>query len=219
MGEIYRVHDFPDEAAWLAGRMNGIGGSDASAVVGMNPYKTNIELFEEKTGRRIPEDISEKPYVIYGKQAEEYIRELFRLDYPEYQVEHHDFRILQSLSHPFMQASLDGELTDQEGRRGILEIKTTNILQSMQYEKWKDRIPDNYYIQVLHYLLVTGYDFVVLRAHLVSEWGRDRRTTVKHYFIEREEVREDLDMLLKEEKKFWAYVESGRKPPLILPDV
>ena len=219
MGEIYRIHDFPDNAAWLAGRMNGIGGSDASAVVGMNPYKTNIELFEEKTGRRIPEDISEKPYVIYGKRAEEYIRELFRLDYPEYQVEHHDFRILQSLSHPFMQASLDGELTDQEGRRGILEIKTTNILQSMQYEKWKDRIPHNYYIQVLHYLLVTGYDFVVLRAHLVSEWGRDRRTTVKHYFIEREEVREDLDMLLKEEKKFWAYVESGRKPPLILPDV
>ena len=219
MEAAYRIYDFHNEQEWLSGRMNGIGGSDASAVVGMNPYKTNIELFEEKTGRRIPEDISEKPYVIYGKQAEEYIRELFRLDYPEYQVEHHDFRILQSLSHPFMQASLDGELTDQEGRRGILEIKTTNILQSMQYEKWKDRIPDNYYIQVLHYLLVTGYDFVVLRAHLVSEWGRDRRTTVKHYFIEREEVREDLDMLLKEEKKFWAYVESGRKPPLILPDV
>ena len=157
--------------------------------------------------------------MIYGKKAEEYIRELFRLDYPEYQVEHHEFRILQSLSHPFMQASLDGELTDQEGRRGILEIKTTNILQSMQYEKWKDRIPDNYYIQVLHYLLVTGYEFVVLRAHLVSEWGQDKRTTVKHYFIEREEVREDLDMLLEEEKKFWAYVESGRKPPLILPEI
>ena len=219
MGEIYRVHDFPDESAWLSGRLNGIGGSDASAVVGMNPYKTNIELFEEKTSRRITEDISEKPYVIYGKRAEEHIRELFRLDYPEYQVEHHEFRILQSLSYPFMQASLDGELTDREGRRGILEIKTTNILQSMQYEKWKDRIPDNYYIQVLHYLLVTGYAFVVLRAHLVSDWGRDRRTTVKHYFIEREEVQEDLDMLLSEEKKFWAYVESGRKPPLILPEI
>ena len=53
-----------------------------------------------------------------------------------------------------MQASLDGELVDQDGRKGILEIKTTNILQSMQYEKWKDRIPDNYYIQVLHYLLL-----------------------------------------------------------------
>lgn len=216
---LYKIYDFPDEDAWLKGRMNGIGGSDASAIVGMNPYKTNIELFEEKTGRRIPEDISEKPYVIYGKKAEEHIRELFRLDYPEYQIEHHESRILQSIEYPFMQASLDGELTDQSGRRGILEIKTTNILRSMQYEKWKDRIPDNYYIQVLHYLLVTGYDFVVLRAHLVSEWGKDKRTTVKHYFIEREEVLDDLVVLLQEEKKFWEYVESGRKPPLILPEI
>ena len=215
----YKIYDFPNESAWLTGRMNGIGGSDASAIVGMNPYKTNIDLFEEKTGRRAAADISGKPYVIYGKLAEAPIRELFKLDYPEYQVEHYDFRILQSIQYPFMQASLDGELTDADGRRGILEIKTTNILQSMQYEKWKDRVPDNYYIQVLHYLLVTGYEFVVLRAHLVSEWGQDKRTTVKHYFIERSEVREDLDALLREEKKFWEYVESGRKPPLILPEI
>lgn len=122
----------------------------------MNPYKTNIELFEEKIGRSMPEDISDKPCVIYGKKAEEHIRELFKLDYPEYQVEHHEFRILQSIPYPFMQASLDGELTDQDGRKGILEIKTTNILQSMQREKWQERIPDNYYLQVLHYLLVVS---------------------------------------------------------------
>lgn len=216
---LYKIYDFPDESAWLKGRMKGIGGSDASAIVGMNPYKSNIDLYEEKIGRRIPEDISQKPYVIYGKKAEAPIRELFKLDYPEYQVEHHEFRILQSAEYPFMQASLDGELIDSAGRRGILEIKTTNILRSMQYEKWKDRIPDNYYIQVLHYLLVTGYEFVVLRAHLVSEWGKDKRTTVKHYFIERNEVEEDLSMLLREERKFWEYVESGRKPPLILPEI
>ena len=216
---LYKIYDFPDESAWLKGRMKGIGGSDSSAIVGMNPYKSNIDLYEEKIGRRIPEDISQKPYVIYGKKAEAPIRELFKLDYPEYQVEHHEFRILQSVEYPFMQASLDGELTDSAGRRGILEIKTTNILRSMQYEKWKDRIPDNYYIQVLHYLLVTGYEFAVLRAHLTSEWGSDKRTTAKHYFIERSEVQDDLDMLLQEEKKFWAYVESGRKPPLILPEI
>ena len=202
--EPYKIYDFEDEKAWLKGRLNGIGGSDASAVVGKNPYKTNIELFEEKTGRRIVPDISEKPYVIYGKEAEQYIRELFRLDYPQYQVMQHEYRILQSLDYPFMQASLD---------------KTTNILQSMQYEKWKDRIPDNYYIQVLHYLLVTGYEFVVLRAHLRSNWGTDVRTQVKHYFIERTEVQADLDYLQEEEIKFWKYVESGRKPPLILPEI
>ena len=191
--EPYKIFDFPDESAWIKGRMNGIGGSDASAVVGMNPYKSNIDLFEEKIGRKIPEDISDKPCVVYG--------------------------ILQSIQYPFMQASLDGELTDPKGRRGILEIKTTNILQSMQREKWNDRIPDNYYIQVLHYLLVTGYEFVVLRAHLNTDWGGEKRTTVKDYFIERSEVRDDLDMLLKEEQKFWKYVESGRKPPLILPEI
>ncbi|WP_059068365.1 YqaJ viral recombinase family protein [Mediterraneibacter massiliensis] len=217
--ELYRIYDFQDETEWLQGRMNGIGGSDASAIVGMNPYKSNIDLFEEKTGRRIPEDISKKSCVIYGKKAEAPIRELFKLDYPEYRVEHHEYRILQSLEYPFMQASLDGELTDFEGRKGILEIKTTNILQSMQREKWQERIPDNYYIQVLHYLLVTGYEFVVLRAHLNTDWGEERRTTVKHYLIERTEVKEDLKMLLKEEQKFWKYVESGRKPPLILPEI
>lgn len=215
----YEIYDFRNEHDWLSGRMNGIGGSDASSVVGMNPYKTNIQLFEEKIGRSISEDISGKPYVIYGKKAEEHIRELFKLDYPEYQVDYHEYRILQSKKYPFMQASLDGELQDPDGRKGILEIKTTNILQSMQYEKWKDCIPDNYYIQVLHYLLVTGYQFVVLRAHLRNDFGQDRRTTVKHYFIERSEVQDDLDMLLQEEIKFWKHVESGRKPPLILPDV
>lgn len=219
MHEVYTVIDNKDHAAWLKARSFGIGGSDASAVLGMNPYKSNIELFEEKTGRRLPEDISDKSYVKYGTQAEPLIRALFALDYPEYQVSYHENRILRSKSFPFMQASLDGELVDAEGRRGILEIKTTNILQSMQREKWKDRIPDNYYIQILHYLLVTDWDFVVLCAHLRSDWGPDKRTTVKHYFIERSEVEADLEMLLTEEQKFWKYVESGRKPPLILPEI
>ena len=204
---------------WLQARRRGIGGSDAAAVLGLSPWKSNVRLWEEKTGLREPEDISDKPCVVYGKLAEAPIRELFKLDYPDYQVEHHEFRILQSIQYPFMQASLDGELTDPEGRRGILEIKTTNILQSMQREKWNDRIPDNYYIQVLHYLLVTGYEFVVLRAHLNTDWGGEKRTTVKHYFIERSEVQDDLVMLLREEQKFWEYVESGRKPPLILPEI
>lgn len=215
----YQIIENKDHAAWLKARTYGIGGSDASAILGMNPYKTNIDLFEEKTGRRIPEDISDKPYVRYGTEAEPHIRALFSLDYPDYQVEYHENRILRSIRYPFLQASLDGELTDPDGRRGILEIKTTNILQSMQREKWKDRIPDNYYIQVLHYLLVTGYQFVVLRAHLISDWGSDKRTSIRHYFIERSEVEEDLDMLLTEEIKFWQYVESGRKPPLILPEL
>ena len=72
MNDIFKAYDFENEQQWLKGRMNGIGGSDASAVVGMNPYKSNIDLFEEKIGRVIPKDISDKPCVIYGKKAEEF---------------------------------------------------------------------------------------------------------------------------------------------------
>lgn len=216
---MFKIIQCKDHEDWLKKRSYGIGGSDASAVVGMNSYKTNIDLFEEKTGRVIPADISDKPYVKYGTEAEPLIRQLFALDYPEYKVEYHGDCILQCVEYPFLQASLDGELTDPAGRRGILEIKTTNILQSMQYEKWHDRIPDNYYIQVLHYLLVTGYQFAVLRAHLRSDWKNDQRTNVKHYFLERSEVENDLVMLLKAEIKFWQYVERGKRPPLILPPI
>lgn len=216
----YEIIDCRNHDGWLKGRYRGIGGSDASAIVGKNPYKDNIQLFEEKTGRVIPEDISGKPYVQYGHDAEPLIRQLFALDYPEYEVIYHDWRILRSKKYPFLQASLDGELREKDtGRMGILEIKTTNILQSMQKEKWKDRIPDNYYIQCLHYLLVTGYDFVILRALLRSDWGDDRRATIKNYRIERAEVEEDLDYLLTEEIKFWQYVEAGRRPALVLPDI
>lgn len=219
MNEPFTIIENRDHASWLKARTYGIGGSDASAIVGKSPYKTNIDLFEEKIGRKIPEDISDKPYVRFGTLAEPHIRAIFALTYPEYCVFYHENRILRSKQYPFLQASLDGELEDENGRKGILEIKTTNILQSMQYEKWKNRIPDNYYIQVLHYLLVTGYDFVVLRAYLMSEWGSEKRATVKDYTIERSEVEEDLKFLLTEEQKFWKYVESGRKPPLLLPEI
>lgn len=204
---------------WLKARLNHIGGSDASVCVGMNPYKTNVELWEEKTGLHQSEDISGKDYVIYGTKAEEFLRGLFVLDFPEYQVLYDDNNLFLNSDYPWMHASLDGELVDQEGRRGILEIKTTEILQSMQKEKWNDRIPDNYFCQVLHYLAVTGYEFAVLKAQLKSEWGGELRITTKHYFIERKDVKEDIKYLVDAEKRFWNCVQSGRRPDLILPAI
>lgn len=204
---------------WLKARENHIGGSDASACVGMNPYKDNVRLWEEKMGMVIPEDISDKAYVQYGIQAEYHLRELFALDFPQYQVFYDENNMFLNTDYPWMHASLDGELVDQGGRHGILEIKTTNILQSIQKERWKDRVPDNYYIQVLHYLAVTGHDFAVLKAQLKSEWGGEIRITTKHYFIERKDAEKDISYLVEEERKFWECVTSGRRPNLILPAI
>ena len=203
---------------WLKNRTK-IGGSDASAIVGMNPYKTNVDLWMEKTGQIISEDISEKPYVKYGTQAEMHLRGLFRLDFPQYHVDYVENNMFFNDKYPWAHASLDGWIEDQEGRKGILEIKTTEILQSMQKEKWNHRIPDNYYIQILHYLMVTEFDFAVLKAQLKTVFDGVPYLQTKHYFIERSEVEDDIQYLANAEKEFWKAVETGKKPALLLPEI
>lgn len=203
---------------WLEARKHFIGGSDASSVLGMNPFKTNVQLWEEKVGLIKPEDISDKPFVKYGHEAEPLLRELFKLDFPQYEVGYIENNLITNTKYPFAHASVDGWITEKEtGRKGILEIKTTNILQSMQKEKWNGRIPDNYYCQVLWYLGVTEYDFVELKAQLKYEYS-DGSVMLKtqHYHIEREDVEEDIKYLLQRGKEFWDLVASKRRPNLIL---
>ena len=205
---------------WLEERKKGIGASEASAVVGMNPYKTNRDLYFEKIGQSTPDDISDKPYVQYGINAEHHLRELFKLDYPQFKVDYNEFLIYTSKEYPFITATLDGELTNLEtGERGVLEIKTSNILQSMQRESWNERIPQNYYIQCLAQLLATDFSFVILKANLRTEWGDEVRINTKHYTIRREDVLEDLKYLQGELIKFWDCVQKRKEPALILPPI
>ena len=204
---------------WLEKRAGRIGGSDASCIVGMNPYKSNVELWEEKTGKRQADDISDKPYVKYGTEAEEHLRALFALDFPQFKVSYEENNMWINSDYPFAHASMDGWLEDENGRKGILEIKTSNILQSMQKEKWNHRIPDNYYLQVLHYLMVTGFDFAVLKAQLKSEFAGDVVLSTKHYFIERADVEEDIEILKNAEKTFYEMIQKNIKPNLILPNL
>lgn len=208
-----------DRAEWLEHRKQGIGGSEISAVVGCNPYMNNVELFEMKTGKKQPEDISDKPYVKYGTNAEFHLRELFKLDFPEYSVEYIENNSWTNSKYPFALASLDGWLTDQEGRKGILEIKTTEILQSMQKEKWKDQIPQNYYCQCLFYMAVLEADFCILKAQLKTVFDGVPYLQTKHFRIERSDVQEDIDYLMEEGAKFWGYVQRGKQPPLKLPEI
>lgn len=217
---MIKMNILQNHAAWLEARSHYIGGSDAAAVLGLNPYKSNLELWQEKTGLVVPEDISEKPYVKYGHAAEGYLREMFALDFPEYEVTYAENNIWLNDAVPFAHASLDGWLMDQGGRRGILEIKTTNILRSMQKETWNRRIPDNYYVQVLHYLMVTEFDFAILKAQLKYEFpGGDIMLQTRHYKIERSEVEDDISYLAWNEANFWKNVQARKKPALLLPEI
>ena len=204
---------------WLQARGKRIGGSDASAVVGLNPYMSNTDLWSIKTGRREAEDISDKPYVRYGHDAEPLLRELFKLDFPDYKVGYRDNNLFLNSKYPWAHASLDGWLQDPEGRTGILEIKTTEILQSMQKEKWKDRIPDNYYLQVLHYMMVMEADFACLKAQLKYDYDGDIYLQIRHYWIERQDVENDIRILSEKEEEFWHHMQNGTRPATLLPEI
>ena len=206
---------------WLRHRKKYLGGSEASAIVGLNPYMSNTELFEIKTGARIPEDISDKSFVQYGIAAEPLLRDLFKITYPQYEMEYVENNSWINDEFPFAAASLDGWLTEKEtGRKGIWECKTSEIVSSMHKEKWKDSVPDNYYIQILHYLLVRDdCDFVKLTALLTYKFDElEIYQQIKTYHIERSEVENDLLYLAEEEAKFAECLKNGRKPNLILPN-
>lgn len=204
------------EQEWLQKRKSGITGTGASAIMGYG-YLNNVEYWELKTGKRSEPDLSGNPLVQYGQQAERHLISLFALDYPEYDVVHKDFDLRVHPQHPFLLGSLDGELTEKTtGRKGILEIKTATIMNRTQWDKWEGGIPMNYFYQVLHYLLVTGFDFVILKAQL--KLMTDKIET-RHYRFDRSEVREQIDELLKKELDFWQFVRKDIRPALKLPRI
>ena len=218
---------------WLEARSKGLGASEAASVLGMSKWKTNVELWEEKTGLRKPEDISHKPYVQYGHDAEPHLRALFALDHPELEVTYESpYKMIVSDELPVRFATPDGELREKTprhmpghpvpipDRRGGLEIKTTEIMNPRQWADWKDRIPQQYYCQVCHQMLATGWDFVWLRAQI--KWTTkegDRRLDIRDYHIEREDVLDDIEALREEAIKFWHDVKTGKRPALKLPEI
>lgn len=214
-----KMETFYSRAEWLTARSNRIGGSDAAAVIGLNPYMTNERLWEIKTGRREQADISDVEAVMYGSRAEEYLRELFRLDFPEYHVEYAPNNMFTNPTMPWAHASLDGWLC-KDGRAGILEIKTAFINSRLQSDLWRDRIPDYYYCQVLHYLMVTGWGFAILKAQLKYQIGDELPfLQTRHYYIDRADVEQDIATLEKAERDFWQCVKEDRRPAVILPEI
>ncbi len=205
---------FETKAEWLAGRLRGIGGSEAAAAVGLSPWQTPMQLWRIKIGAETPKDISDNTAVQQGVRMESPLRDMFRAIHPEFQIEYHPYDILYQKYRPFVFATLDGEITDTDGRKGILEIKTATPNGAAGWAKWADgNMPQNYYVQCCHQLLATGYDFVRLFAALYSMSGD---ITLREYEIERSEVEEDMKWLIAKETEFWDRCVRGELPPMPL---
>ena len=210
-----------DKEEWLKKRKTYITGTDAASILGLNPWCTNIKCWELKTGRSESQDISDKPAVKYGLKAESPLIELFKLDFPHYKVslKNYDFRIHKDFS--FIAGTLDGELFCTETKRkGILEIKTANVTRGSTRKKWENSIPENYFIQVLHYFLVTAFDFAVVKAALKNDLDpKNPEILHKHYHLEREDFKDDIEYLKTKELEFWDCVLKDTPPPLVLPSI
>lgn len=179
---------------WLQWRNRGIGSSDAPVAAGLSPYKSPLELWMEKTGRKLAEDISNKDAVFWGTTLEPIVASVYaeRTGKKVRRVN----AVLQHPEHPHMLANLDRIV---EGG-GVLEIKTAGLRSQGQ---WEEGVPLAYQIQVLHQLAVTGKAWADV-AVLIG--GQEFRI----YRIDRDEAR--IQQLVDLEQVFWDHVERETAP-------
>ena len=183
---------------WLEYRKLGIGGSDASVVCGISKYKSPVELWLDKTGQLPPQEAGEAAY--WGSQLEAIVRAEFTKR-TGIEVTKPDV-ILQSEEHPFMLANLDGICEVPDVGTCIFEAKTAS---AFKVGEWEDTIPDEYQLQVQHYMAVTGYK----GAYIAVLIGGN---TFRWKFVERDE--ELITMLVELETAFWNHVQDVTPPPL-----
>lgn len=217
--ELHLIHNTPE---WLTFRKSGIGASEAAAVLGLSKWKSNVELWEEKVGLREPQNIIDNPFVQYGNAAEEPLIRLFAAQYiNRYRVTVDKTKVY--VKDVFQFASLDGELVDLETNElGIYEGKTVEANKSLVWEEWRDQIPQHYYIQLLHQLLVTGRNFNVINAELRwTDPNGEIATRCKRMVIRTTDknVLPDMKLLDDAEHEFWGYVKRGERPPRLLPEL
>lgn len=198
---------------WLSCRLNGIGSSEAAAITGVSSWMNVNDLFALKTGTKVKQDLSDNEFIQKGVRLEPAIREVYKATYPNRKVTYHRYDMLYQPEHPFIFATLDGEVRDEDGRMGCLEIKTSSPNSKADWDKWNERIPDAYFHQCLHEMLASGYEFVDLFAFL---FRRDGDFVGRVYRLERSDYVEDIAWLLEKEKEFWDSVQNRTLPPMTL---
>ena len=174
-----------DKKEWLKYRKKGIGGSDAGAVCGLNPYRTAMQVYNDKTSDTIEEIDNEA--MRQGREFEDYVARRFT-EATGKKVRRANAMFCHE-SYPFMLADVDRMVV---GENAGLECKTASPFMA---EHWKDgKIPLSYQIQCYHYMTVCNADAWYIAVLI---YGRD----FKYYRLERDESM--LADLVRIEQDFW----------------
>lgn len=182
---------------WLRYRKCGITGTDAGAILGLNPYRSAFQVYHDKISDTV-ENIDNEA-MRQGRDLEEYVARRF--------CEETGLRVrrsrqmLRSIAHPVMLANIDRQVV---GQRAGLECKTSRDIRMTRYKNGE--YPLEYYAQCLHYLAVTGWERWYL-AVLVYGTG------LLVYTIDRRGAEDDISALIAAEEAFWRdYVETRAQP-------
>ena len=192
--ELAKTLDMPREK-WLQKRRQGIGGSDASVILGLNPWKTQMDLWLEKTGEFTEDEDNEKMY--WGRILEDIIAQEFSIR-AGLKVRRKN-AILQHKQHPFMLANVDRLVI---GQKAGVECKNIGIRSA---EHWEMGVPEYYQAQVQHYMAVTGYPVWYVAVLIGGQEFRYYKLTMDEQFIHE---------LIQAEAEFWKLVETRTPPPL-----
>lgn len=180
---------------WLEYRKNGIGGSDAGAICGLNPYSTAVTVYLDKLGKK--EETPDNEAMRQGRDFEQYVAERF-VEATGKKVRRAN-AIFSNKEYPFMYANVDRLLV---GENAGLECKTANAYGA---DKWADgHIPEHYEIQCHHYMAVTGAEawyiacVILGKGFLWKKIDRDERI---------------ISDLINIEKHFWEDNVKKEIPP------
>jgi len=192
-----------DRDDWLTVRKRGIGSSDAASAVGLNPYKSQLELWMEKTGRDAnlpkvdPQDQSSPMY--WGTLLESIVAAHYTM-----RSGNKVRRINAVLQHPheaWMLANIDREVIGASDVQ-ILECKTAGINGA---RLWKEGVPEYVQLQVMHQLAVTGKQAADVAVLICGQELQIHR-------IERDDTM--ISRLVELERAFWHHVETDTPPPV-----
>lgn len=192
-----------ERSEWLEQRMHGICGTDSSAILLQNPWRTPLDVYLEKTGRAKPWAV-EPERVKWGRLLEEPIAR----GYAEaMDLGPGELREPGLLSHPQIGCVLGTPDRLYTSRRRGVEIKAVNPFAKSDYgEEGTDGIPDHYHLQGDHYLFLTDFD----------EWDFPILFGGQHLGIYTVKRNPRLDDILAEAcARFWRdYIVADKMPPV-----
>lgn len=195
---IVKIFEYENQEKWHELRGIGIGGSDIGAILGVNKYKSAIDIYIDKTEGKKQD----------GNRFTHFGHKLEKVVFEEFQERHSNMKcytVPYTIQRGVCVANVDGMVYDPvKDKYGVLELKTTSAYNK---DEWTgDTVPQSYYAQVQHYLYVTGLSFAYI-ACLVG--GND----YKEFYIERS--LEDIDYIQEKATDFWKNHVMKKVPPML----